>query len=99
MSWRSPSVLPAPTNAAGVIWMRLWRRWCISFVGPGTARSPLHQRSASMSRSPQKKYLDGLLTPEGAPEQEDREDDKRASAPLGSALLTRANTLERIGSG
>src|SRR4029077_8969761 len=99
MSWRNPSALPAPTNGAGAIWMRLWRRWSISFAGPGTAPSPLHRRSASMSRSPQKNYLDRLLTPEGAPEQEEGEDDKRASTSLGSALLTRANTLERIGSG
>ena len=52
-----------------------------------------------MSRSPQKNYLDRLLTPEGTPEQEEREDAQRTSTPLGSALLTRANTLERIGSG
>ena len=32
-----------------------------------------------MSRSPQKNYLDGLLTPEGAPEQDEREDAQRAS--------------------
>ena len=52
-----------------------------------------------MSRSPQKNYLDRLLTPEDTPEQEERESAQRASPPLGSALLTRANTLERIGSG
>src|SRR4051794_35940322 len=99
MSWRSPSARLAPTNGAGAIWMRLWRRWSISSVGPGTAPSPPHRRSALMSRSPQKNYLDRLLTPEGTAEQEAHENAQRASPPLGSPLLTRANTLERIGSG
>ncbi len=57
-----------------------------------------------MSRSPQKNYLDRLLTPEGAPEQEERENAQRASSPLGSPLLTpsehaRAHWIRRVEAG
>jgi ParB family transcriptional regulator, chromosome partitioning protein len=52
-----------------------------------------------VSRSSQKNYLDRLLEPAGAGEQEEQERANRAPPSLGSPLLTRANSLERIASG
>jgi ParB family chromosome partitioning protein len=50
----------------------------------------------SMSRSPQKNYLDRLLTPDTSPGAEDA---RRPAAGVGSPLLARTNSLERIASG
>ncbi|HEX2917499.1 MAG TPA: ParB/RepB/Spo0J family partition protein [Edaphobacter sp.] len=52
-----------------------------------------------MSRSSQKNYLDRLLKPGEAAGQEEQENAGRAPSVLGSPLLTRANSLERIASG
>ncbi|MGA8907571.1 MAG: ParB/RepB/Spo0J family partition protein [Acidobacteriaceae bacterium] len=52
-----------------------------------------------MSRSSQKNYLDRILAPAGAAEQEEQDRAARAPASLGSPLLARANSLERIASG
>jgi ParB family chromosome partitioning protein len=52
-----------------------------------------------MSRSSQKNYLDRLLEPTGTAEQLEQENSTRAPSALGSPLLTRANSLERIASG
>lgn len=52
-----------------------------------------------MSRSSQKNYLDRLLQPTPATEQEEQESAGRAPSALGSPLLSRANSLERIASG
>lgn len=52
-----------------------------------------------MSRSSQKNYLDRILKPEEAAEQEEQENASRAPSLLGSPLLTRTNSLERIASG
>jgi ParB family chromosome partitioning protein len=53
-----------------------------------------------MSPSPQKQYLEGILGPEDSPENEEQQDAaQRSHAPLSSALLTRANSLERIATG
>lgn len=52
-----------------------------------------------MSRSPQKNYLDRLLEPSDGAEPEERENTNRAPSVLGSSLLSRANSLERIASG
>ena len=49
-----------------------------------------------MSRSPQKNYLDRLLTPDTA---SSAEDTHPPAAGLGPPLLTRTNSLERIASG
>jgi ParB family chromosome partitioning protein len=49
-----------------------------------------------MSRSPQKNYLDRLLKPDSA---SDAEDALRTPASVGSPLLARTNSLERIASG
>jgi len=52
-----------------------------------------------MSRSSQKNYLDRILKPGEEAEQEEQENANRAPSVLGSPLLTRANSLERIASG
>jgi ParB family chromosome partitioning protein len=49
-----------------------------------------------MSRSPQKNYLDRLLTPDAA---SGAQDTQPTAAGLGPPLLTRTNSLERIASG